>query len=668
MYQFEFRPGFGRELAAQQLKQHEVSQPNSSSLESAGSFQLSFLFTKRRISPLTLALLTGCAVSILAGCGGVTRNSSPGALALSTISCGAESATGTQSMACSVNLSSAAMNSTTVTLSSSNAALSVPTTVVVAAGANTAGFNAVSEAVSQSVSVTITGEAGGVTKTQRITLYPLSASAPGAGTLSKISCEKQTLSGPTTDACSVYLSAAAGSQTVVTLSSSSSDLKVPASVNVPAGETNVGFSATALAVSSPEKAKLTATADGVSQMDAITLSPDSSPAPAPVATLSKISCDKKTLTGPTTDKCSVSLTAAATDKTVVTLSSSNGALKVPTSVDVHVGETDAAFSVTASAVSSQEKATLTATADGVSQMDAITLSPGTSSTPAPVATLNSISCGKQTLTGPTTDSCSVSLSAAATSQTVVTLSSSNSALKVPASVSVAEGSTSAAFSATASAVTTAAKATLTATADGVSQTDAITLSPAASPTPAPVATLSTISCATQTLTGPATDSCSVSLSAAATNQTVVTLSSSSSALTVPASVTVAAGSTNAAFNATALAVTTAAKATLTATAGGVSQTDVVQLDAPAAQPATQLEVQLNWDAPASTSDPVVGYNVYRSASGTSNYALVSSSTDTQTSYDDTTVTSGVTYDYIVKSIDSEGVESAPSNTISITVP
>jgi fibronectin type 3 domain-containing protein len=131
---------------------------------------------------------------------------------------------------------------------------------------------------------------------------------------------------------------------------------------------------------------------------------------------------------------------------------------------------------------------------------------------------------------------------------------------------------------------------------------------------------------------------------------------------------VAAGSTNAAFNATALAVTTAAKATLTATAGGVSQTDVVQLDAPAAQPATQLEVQLNWDAPASTSDPVVGYNVYRSASGTSNYALVSSSTDTQTSYDDTTVTSGVTYDYIVKSVDSEGVESAPSNTISITVP
>jgi fibronectin type 3 domain-containing protein len=115
-------------------------------------------------------------------------------------------------------------------------------------------------------------------------------------------------------------------------------------------------------------------------------------------------------------------------------------------------------------------------------------------------------------------------------------------------------------------------------------------------------------------------------------------------------------------------VTTAAKATLTATADGASQTDVIQLDAAAAQPSTQHEVQLNWDAPTPTSDPVVGYNVYRSTSSTSNYALLTSSTDTQTNYDDTTVTSGVTYYYVVKSVDNEGVESPPSNSTSVTVP
>jgi len=95
---------------------------------------------------------------------------------------------------------------------------------------------------------------------------------------------------------------------------------------------------------------------------------------------------------------------------------------------------------------------------------------------------------------------------------------------------------------------------------------------------------------------------------------------------------------------------------------------VIQLNAPAAQPSTQHEVKLSWDAPTPTSDPVVGYNVYRATSGVSNYALVSSSPDMQTSYTDTTVKSGLAYDYVVKSVDSQGVESAPSNSTSVTVP
>jgi len=577
MYQFEVRPGIGRELAAPQPTQHKVSQVNHSSLESAGSFLLSLLSTKRRIRRGTMTLLTGCVVSVLAGCGGVTANptnsGSTSTAGLSMISCGTQSLTGAQSMACSVDLTASATESTRISLTSSNAALNVPAMVVVAAGAKTAGFNALTEAVSQPVSVTITGQAGSVTKTDVITLFPVAAPAPT----------------PT-------------------------------------------------------------------------------PTPAPVATLSKISCGTQTLTGPTTKACAVYMSAATASQTVVKLSSSSRALQAPTSVKVPAGQTSASFSVTASAVSNTETATLTATADGVSQMDAITLSPATTSTPAPVATLSKVSCGSQILTGPMTTACSVYLSAAATSQTVVNLSSSSSALQAPASVDVAADATSAGFTVTASAVSATQTAKLTATADGVSQMDAITLYPAATPTPVPVSTLSKISCGTQTLTGPTTDSCSVYLSAASTGQTVVTLSSSNSALTVPASVTVAAGSTSAAFAATASAVTTAEKATLTATADSVSQTDTIQLDAAAAQPSTQHEVRLSWNAPTPTSDAVVGYNVYRATSGVSNYALVSSSPDAQTSYADTTVKSGLTYDYIVKSVDSQGVESVPSNSTSVTVP
>ena len=177
MSEFEFRPGFGLEPAAQPLKQYKASQIKNNSFESAGSFLLQFPSAKRSIGQFAPALLTGCIVAILTGCGGANHSLSTGALALSTISCGTQSLTGAQSMTCIVNLTAAPMNATTVTLTSSNAALNVPAAVMVAAGAKTAGFIAVSEAVSQTVSVTITGEAGSVTKTDKITLYPAAASA-----------------------------------------------------------------------------------------------------------------------------------------------------------------------------------------------------------------------------------------------------------------------------------------------------------------------------------------------------------------------------------------------------------------------------------------------------------------------------------------------------------
>jgi hypothetical protein len=80
------------------------------------------------------------------------------------------------------------------------------------------------------------------------------------------------------------------------------------------------------------------------------------------------------------------------------------------------------------------------------------------------------------------------------------------------------------------------------------------------------------------------------------------------------------------------------------------------------------EVDLSWDAPSSSADPVAGYEVYRSSDGGSTYQLVNSTVDTGTAYEDTTVQSGLSYDYIVESVDASGFESAPSNTISVTIP
>jgi fibronectin type 3 domain-containing protein len=79
-------------------------------------------------------------------------------------------------------------------------------------------------------------------------------------------------------------------------------------------------------------------------------------------------------------------------------------------------------------------------------------------------------------------------------------------------------------------------------------------------------------------------------------------------------------------------------------------------------------VDLSWDAPTDSTDPVAGYNVYRSPSGSSTYQLLNSLVDSQTTYVDSTVQSGQSYQYIVESVDGSGVESVPTSPITVTIP
>jgi len=79
-------------------------------------------------------------------------------------------------------------------------------------------------------------------------------------------------------------------------------------------------------------------------------------------------------------------------------------------------------------------------------------------------------------------------------------------------------------------------------------------------------------------------------------------------------------------------------------------------------------VNLSWEAPTSSADPVAGYNVYRAPSNTTTYALLNSSPETETAYVDSTVVSGQIYDYIAESVDASGVESSPSNIFSVAIP
>jgi hypothetical protein len=78
-------------------------------------------------------------------------------------------------------------------------------------------------------------------------------------------------------------------------------------------------------------------------------------------------------------------------------------------------------------------------------------------------------------------------------------------------------------------------------------------------------------------------------------------------------------------------------------------------------------VSLSWTAPSSTTDPVKGYNIYRST-GSGAMALMNGSINTATSYVDSTVVSSTSYSYVVKSVDSKGVESVASNQIEVSIP
>lgn len=83
-------------------------------------------------------------------------------------------------------------------------------------------------------------------------------------------------------------------------------------------------------------------------------------------------------------------------------------------------------------------------------------------------------------------------------------------------------------------------------------------------------------------------------------------------------------------------------------------------------PSTQEHsVQLSWKASASQ---VIGYLVYRSETSGGNFSPLFGSAITAETYNDTTVTAGTTYYYVVTAVDSAGAQSGYSNQVTAVVP
>ena len=83
-------------------------------------------------------------------------------------------------------------------------------------------------------------------------------------------------------------------------------------------------------------------------------------------------------------------------------------------------------------------------------------------------------------------------------------------------------------------------------------------------------------------------------------------------------------------------------------------------------PPPKHSVNLSWTA--STSQNIIGYNIYRSVTSGKQYSKINSVLDASTLYTDTTVVDGTTYYYVTTAVNSTNEESAYSNQATAVIP
>ncbi|MDN3352408.1 hypothetical protein [Actinomadura sp. DC4] len=197
-------------------------------------------------------------------------------------------------------------------------------------------------------------------------------------------------------------------------------------------------------------------------------------------TLASLTISPHTVDGGTPAQGALTLTAAAADDTVVSLSSTDTtAATVPASVTIPAGATTATFAVTTFRFDGPgEFACVNATA-GTTQTDCLNIFP-----PPSGPAVTSVTFSPATVVGTAGDTATVTMASAPSGGRVVTLTSSNPAVaSVPSEVVVVDGTRSTVFAVVTTAVTTATPVTITASADGTTATGTLTVTPGTPPAP-----------------------------------------------------------------------------------------------------------------------------------------------------------------------------------------
>ncbi len=495
----------------------------------------------------------------------------------------------------------------------------------------------------------------------------LSGSGEAAvGAIESFACATSSMTGAGTDACTVSLTAAApvGGLTV-NLSSSSGSVTVPGAVTVAAGATSAGFTASVAAITSTQTATLTASAAGLSKTFALELAAETPALSVSTTSLNFGDVQVNQPGGPRAVTLISSGTAPLTIRTAAVTGAGFTISGVSFPVTLNPGQTATLSIQFAPASAGAVSGAVTLSSNALSDGTAVIGLSGTGD--AMPGVLNALSCSHGSMTGAGTDACTVSLTAAApVGGLTVNLSSSSGSVTVPGAVTVAGGATSASFTASVAAVTSAQTATLTATAGSVSKTCALQLNAAEAALTLSSAnvgfgSVSVNTPSTQSVTLTSSGTAPLTISAAAVTGAGFTLSGVTPPLTLNPGQT---ATLNIEFDPTSAGGATGSVLLTTNAASAAA----VSIGLNGTGQAVSYEVDLTWNAPADSTDPIEDYNVYRAVAGSSSYTLVNTSPDSSMTYRDTTVRNGTAYDYMVESVDATGVESAPSNIYSVTIP
>ena len=399
-----------------------------------------------------------------------------------------------------------------VTLSSLDSDISVPSSVFVEGGSRTATFPITVQYGAGASYALIQASSDGATSYGTV----MTLEAPNS--LTDLTLSSNAVTGGTNVTGTVTLEKASTFALTVSLASDNAAATVPATVTVPAGQTQGTFTVSTSGVASATTATISAIWGGTTKSASLTIN---RPSLVSVVLPDMFGMQKKTGT--------ITLNGPAPANFSVALSSNKAVLSVPSSVAFTAGQSSATFIATSGEPAGQITATVSASVNGGTVTDSVFVKPN-SITLLKLAPITVVGGSSTNVTGTVTISGAPYQAVSAT----LSVSVAGGAASVPGSVSIAANATTGTFVVTHNRVQGSTIATVTAT-KGVAKTATLTLNP----NPIVSFTLNAASvfgASTKVITG------KVTLTSAVKVDTQIPVSSDlSSAAEVPAFVTIPAG-------------------------------------------------------------------------------------------------------------------------------